>query len=81
MGGEVVYHINPPTLGDQDFLPGLIPLAFSVLTPLLQGNKICNHRQDIGITNPSIKILGNLITNWIEKRYKGNEEQSGFAKG
>jgi hypothetical protein len=34
-----------PNLGDQDFLSGLSPLAFSVLTPLLQGNKICNPRQ------------------------------------
>jgi hypothetical protein len=34
-----------PNLGDQDFLSGLSPLAFSVPTPLLQGNKICNPRQ------------------------------------
>jgi hypothetical protein len=32
-------------LGDQDFLSGLSSLAFGVLTPLLQGNKICNPRQ------------------------------------
>jgi hypothetical protein len=30
--------------GDHDFLWGLTLLAFSVLTPLLQGNKICNPR-------------------------------------
>jgi hypothetical protein len=36
---------QPPTLGDQDFLSGLSPLAFGVPTPPLQGNKICNPRQ------------------------------------
>jgi hypothetical protein len=30
---------------------------------------------------PIIKILVNLIKNWIQKRYKGNEVQSGFTKG
>jgi hypothetical protein len=34
----------------------------------------------INITNPFIKILGNLIKNWIEKCYKWNEQQSGFTK-
>jgi hypothetical protein len=43
--------------------------------------KKCENNNSINITNPFIKILGNLIKNWIEKRYKGNEEQSGFTKG
>jgi hypothetical protein len=28
-----------------------------------------------------MKILGNLIKNWIENHNKGSEEQSGFTKG
>jgi hypothetical protein len=40
------WQYQPPNLGDQDFLSGLIPLAFSVPTPLLHGNKICNPRQE-----------------------------------
>jgi hypothetical protein len=31
--------------------------------------------------NPIMKILGNLIKNWIENHYKVNEEQNGFTKG
>jgi hypothetical protein len=45
------------------------------------GNINLENYNGISITNPFIKILGNLIKNWIEKRYKGNEEQSGFTKG
>jgi hypothetical protein len=42
--------------------------------------KYGNYR-GINIMNPSKKILGNLIKNWIENRCKVNEEQSGFTKG
>jgi hypothetical protein len=41
----------------------------------------CENYRSISITDPLIKILGNLIKNWIGKRYKGNEEQSSFTKG
>jgi hypothetical protein len=41
----------------------------------------CENYRGISITDPFIKILGNLIKNWIEKRYKGNEERSGFTEG
>jgi hypothetical protein len=41
----------------------------------------CENYRGIDITNPFIKILGNLIKNWIEKCYKGNEGQCGFTKG
>jgi hypothetical protein len=34
----------------------------------------CENCRSINVTNPFIKILGNLIKNWIVKRYKGNEE-------
>jgi hypothetical protein len=44
-------------------------------------NRKCKNCRRINITNPLIKILGNLIKNWIEKCYIGNEEQSGFTKG
>jgi hypothetical protein len=37
--------------------------------------KQCENYRGINITN-----LGNLITDWTEKRYKVNEEQSGFTK-
>jgi hypothetical protein len=45
MGGELAHRIPQP--GGQDFLSGLTPLAFGVPTPLLQGNKICNPRQEL----------------------------------
>jgi hypothetical protein len=44
-------------------------------------NRKCKNCRGINITNPFIKILGNIIKNWIEKRYKGHEEQGGFTKG
>jgi hypothetical protein len=34
----------------------------------------CENYRGINITNPFIKILGNLIKNWIEEHYEGNEE-------
>jgi hypothetical protein len=42
--------------------------------------KKCKNYRGINITNPFIQILGNLITNWRENCYKGNEEQSDFIK-
>jgi hypothetical protein len=41
----------------------------------------CGNYRGISIMNPFMKILGNLIKNWIENHYKGNEEQSSFTKG
>jgi hypothetical protein len=41
----------------------------------------CENYRGINITHPFIKILGNLIKNLIEKRYKGKEKESGFTKG
>jgi hypothetical protein len=41
----------------------------------------CKNYRGINIMNPFMKSLGNLIKNWIEDHYKGNEEQSGFTKG
>jgi hypothetical protein len=41
----------------------------------------CENYGGTNITNPFIKVLVNLIKNWIEKRYKGNEHQSGFTEG
>jgi hypothetical protein len=41
----------------------------------------CENYRGIDITNPFIEILGNVIKNWIEKRYKGNEERNGFTEG
>jgi hypothetical protein len=34
----------------------------------------CENYGGINIIKPFIKILGNIIKNWIGKRYKGNEE-------
>jgi hypothetical protein len=36
---------------------------------------------EASVSHPFVQILGNLIKSWIEKHYKGNEEQSGFTKG
>jgi hypothetical protein len=41
----------------------------------------CGNYRGINIMNPFMKIQGNLIKNWTENHYKGNEEQSGFTKG
>jgi hypothetical protein len=43
--------------------------------------RMCENYRGINITNPFIKIPGNLIKNWMQKFYKGNEEQRGFTKG
>jgi hypothetical protein len=44
-------------------------------------NSKCLNCKSTNITNPFIKILCNVIKNWLEKCYTGNTEQSGFTTG
>jgi hypothetical protein len=65
----------------RDNIPQEIKTGYLIEIHNKGDKRMCENYRSINITNPFIKILGNLIKNWIEKRYKGNEEQSGFTKG
>jgi hypothetical protein len=51
------------------------------LIPMHKEIKGCVRIRGINITNPFIKILGNLLKNWTAEIYKRNDKPSGFTKG